>query len=935
MDITGEGIYFERFSIRAWKDDIDRYSIEFKKEVDFVTSPENLYIVDLNDYKDKAIGSPIFDSPETELSNYVGNYLNSPNYQDQENIKVGCPLTIDLDAFDITWDEVNASWDDLSTPVDAPDLNIYTWDNLGQGEFYEMEWNITFEDPKKFSYSNRDQIELIKQEYVILPYSGIYEIELFAYDLNNFRITKRKNIEVKLPHVEFISFARFTKLNKTWDDLDAPWDSVASEWVRPTINHNSTWDSFDIAWDSLDMNSYVDQDNPFDENVPKSIKRIYEKDRKEGLNGIVISITDNSIEVEGQLKFPKLKPDEFVFFKKGNLTKPFKVISTDYSDSNTVIEVENLTSDINTSWSCFREVRGIIIYGNHVYHPETNLSGLQKGDWVSLNPKNETIQTVSITDVVTDGSDVVGVEVDTQIQKYPGEYVMIYRAHEEAILPINIDEVNKTLSVLPATAANLSVGFSIIKLDYNLADGEVYTQRLLVKNIINYPLYSELVVHEIDGDLSNKFTYIDTAAISFKYESFQTRLVFDESGTGTSFNLDFNFYPYSSDFLIGSALNGSWKLDYRNKSYATTFEITNSGFLGEDTYISINDINKLLYLCSPSYDIYWKNFNDVYAKNKFGTKHLNWANFNEVTWDDMDSHLWEQFDYHSETLCGFKILEVAPNGIIRFNEEDEFEFFNIPALGVDVTQRQQFDAAVIELNNSESPSVNKFHFFVMDESNVAGTPSTPGYLYIMGVANNPGTEHLGYLVFENGVSGEWDDPSLSHTYPIGNFKNWREPYYEGLFNKNINWNSIPQTYYIEGTDPVGSEGWYPKEILPTIYDSNDGFWKSFRLPYDRAVAGSFTWNEILISDEFLNVPIMTTVFFKDDNCKIAGKTRRIWRVFEKDTNKLLIETTKSFLIWTFAYKGEFNIELEITDSNGNNGSIKKVGYISTLDYEQN
>ena len=145
-----------------------------------------------------------------------------------------------------------------------------------------------------------------------------------------------------------------------------------------------------------------------------------------------------------------------------------------------------------------------------------------------------------------------------------------------------------------------------------------------------------------------------------------------------------------------------------------------------------------------------------------------------------------------------------------------------------------------------------------------------------------------------------------------------------------------QTYFYEGQNPSGGIGWYPSANLNYLYDSIDDIWQSYRLPYERSICGSWSYEETKIGTKDFMVPTGSSVMLVPDNCKIAGKTGFRWRISEQlteDTFTNLAETVDSEIMWTFSHPGEYNIELIITDTNGNVGITEKKQFITVYDEE--
>lgn len=217
-----------------------------------------------------------------------------------------------------------------------------------------------------------------------------------------------------------------------------------------------------------------------------------------------------------------------------------------------------------------------------------------------------------------------------------------------------------------------------------------------------------------------------------------------------------------------------------------------------------------------------------------------------------------------------------------------------------------------------------------------------GSFIIDAYADTQSVDHLGWLVGENGIefvneiTGS-SDP-VFHSYPIKNvYENIGYGvgkiggFLGGMKEFLMNERSL-QVYFYEGVDPNnGKPGWYPANQLAPAYSfTNDPVFENYlnaetqanRLPYESAIGGSWRWEDSIIGYLPAKLPQGTSVLLTPDSSKIAGKTSFVWKIYED--NNLLVETSDPLLLWEFSYPGKFDIELTITDTNGNTRTdIKK------------
>lgn len=224
------------------------------------------------------------------------------------------------------------------------------------------------------------------------------------------------------------------------------------------------------------------------------------------------------------------------------------------------------------------------------------------------------------------------------------------------------------------------------------------------------------------------------------------------------------------------------------------------------------------------------------------------------------------------------------------------------------------------------------------------TYNTTQDLSIIATAKNPSVDNLGYLIGTNGVlfTIPGDDTVVSptsHTFPIGNFYSWfynsRIGAFEHGLQEFLTKYRFAQVYIDLGIDPYGSNGWYPAVSLPQPYSyTNDPIFVNYlnakaqaeRLPYEKSIGGSYIWEEARIGKYTSKLPSGSSVLLSADASDIVGKTSYLWKLIDGDT--ILAETTDSRLLWTFDYTGSFDVELSITDSNGNVKTEKKKSFLT-------
>ena len=196
--------------------------------------------------------------------------------------------------------------------------------------------------------------------------------------------------------------------------------------------------------------------------------------------------------------------------------------------------------------------------------------------------------------------------------------------------------------------------------------------------------------------------------------------------------------------------------------------------------------------------------------------------------------------------------------------------------------------------------------------------------YIIGVAKYPGVSALHYFEFLYGVESNWeDDPSHTHSYPLGQFKEWIEDEIDGGKPLGENnpplWSHIYSTYYELGE-------WFP--VPEKLGDLSEDI-ESMRALYTQALDGTFNWQDTIVKRWKSKVTPGTTMFFNSYPSKIVGIVSHNWKVFNQNL-ELLFETANDVLIWTFCDPGVYTIELKITDISGNSYLVRRNGFVEVM-----
>jgi hypothetical protein len=196
----------------------------------------------------------------------------------------------------------------------------------------------------------------------------------------------------------------------------------------------------------------------------------------------------------------------------------------------------------------------------------------------------------------------------------------------------------------------------------------------------------------------------------------------------------------------------------------------------------------------------------------------------------------------------------------------------------------------------------------------------PTYV-IMATAKVPGASALGYIEFDGGVTGIYRDfPTRSHTYPVYDFRKFRDTDSIGDYDPRE-----------ESNYRGWEEGGFSFPPIKHFDTCNGNLPALMRSQYGPYINGSFNWNDTYIGYDHVDALTSSTVFFNLANCKISGVVDVIWSLRESASGVLLLKTKNPYFVWTFESTGNFDVEAEIIDLNGNTKTVVKKGFVTVFD----
>lgn len=732
-DITGEGIYFERIRVDSWADNLHhlvlnlgrtpQYSI-YPNEYTYLTDIRRLDMFYVNKFIEQGLTGfstgitplpyihdggqdPIISelypynlygyayylqNPYVTLADYnqpivdeiwstMPPGISNPNFNDiaarilpladDENILSGGPALLEA-FFNLSWEESDFTWRDLGIagPSGSPiNINHWSWESIGRGEFIEMKWTVEKLGPQPFFYdSGRKSIDdfaipdtspeaITTNRYlhaVSLPYVGTYEVALYLYDITNGFSVNFQKYEVKSRNVDFVSIHRKETPERTWQDFDSPvpstadtfnmaphrvnWSEVTGPWYYP-IHTISNWQDAKTSWESLNFTSY-DGNKLFEYTLNSEILEINRATSEIVLSGDLLNDANyiNVLNVGDYLFFTR-EESEYI---RSSIVIPAGGISTVLMGSTGMGESPIAASGVTGSYiidTGGNDASGYVTPGYQVY---------AGGQWYTMI-----------------SADSVSITIDSPIvEAFSGIELPIF-PKGDTILPV------------PGLPSGESFGnFSRVLISDN------YSVEDIDPGIDFYVLTNGCQQHIVINDFD---------------EPYLKNLIL--------VNQNSNLYASWGIFAGTYAIEIANIYSLENVSYP--------GYNGTATKFKLNDVNKELYFMDGNFLSRLADYDVDYAENKIGPDTLTYQKLSDITWEDNDSITWFGTEYHGGALCGFVIPFVTPSGTIRIDENPSFVFSG--DVSIDSTY-QGLLVATAELNSSENAGIQKFNYATLPET---------------------------------------------------------------------------------------------------------------------------------------------------------------------------------------------------------------------------
>jgi len=977
VDITGEGIYFQRIRLDAWADNLDYRTINLGTQPRVSILPKRSYISDLRRidqyYVEKFteqglngfLGAsatdpsmimsstevilpvkgdslisydnyvqPIYDVDGNEIApidtmwNFMPPGIYDSNFNevarrllplaDSDKAVAGAPILIESE-FDLTWEDCDFTWAHLGIlgPTGAPlNINLWTWNNIARGEYIDVRWTVELLDKPGFKYdSDRRPIGEYEELVRGATVNGIPAV--LSAVITGDTLTNIDIINSGFGYTTTPSIS-ISGPGGTGTAATASCEIVGGYVTGLTFSGGSGYS------ESSPPVITIDGPVPTYETEAKVLHAVSLPYPGEYQVGIFLYDITNNFTVQYQKHIVNSKNADFVS------------VHVKETPERKYEEFEDITWD---------EVTGPWYYPNHIESKWEDA----KITWNSLefnSYKDQTLYTESLDTSILEINRSAGyVILENNLSHYlkKGNQLFFTRESSDVIqqnisIPSGAIVRNATTLKIPY-AGDINVGTRIIitdASDYNSIDPSV-----------NF--YSYVDVVSTDG------TWITVYGLSMQ-------TLYDRSLTD---NLYMTWGIYS----------GTYGIEIQYVSITTE----------NNTKVKLVS-NAEIYNIDGNFDVTDVTYDIDYAETKLGVPSMNYENAEEVKWNEIEA-TWMGLEYHAGTDCGFIIPFILHGGSITIDEHETFDFSG--SISIDSTYDGLL-AGMNELNASTNEGISKYTYSVLPDVPLTMTGSggaiTASAIYgataisvtaepITGI---PGIVWTGYewLTVDSYNSGKLIlNSSNTVKYPFNNAtillpytyhtqltdKNKFNQFYYFIQGKAKNpssemlsivnfrngvrseWKQNPDrtnTYPLKNTFVQGLTGgddylydkWiyggrdYPPNFIAPDYSSNLKSVES-RISYDKTLNSAFSYIDTIITDEQQEVSQYTPVMFNYDASGVPGKTNPKWTVTCDNDGEIHVVSTSTNLLWNFSRPGCYSVTLDFEDRNGNKISGTKTSFI--------
>ena len=818
-DITGEGIYFERIRLDSWADSLNHLVLDIGRRPEFEILPkEYSYITDLRRidsfYVNKFIeqgltgcigasaSNPLINSEssdsiqtlyDTSLSTYgfypetiydvKGNLLPpvdsswlfmppgiiDPNFNDYASRLLplpddlhtiaGAPILLEA-KFDTTWEEGFYTWGQLSIlgPTGSPlNINMWTWDSIGRGEYIDMRYTVEKKGTKGFYYdSGRKSIESFMQTTkgatafsipakVNVDISGgsIVSVNIINH---GYGYNTPPNVFIPGPDTPGVTASISLFVNDGYVS-GATWSGGSGYTYEPTITVDKPATSYELANRILHALA-LPHDGEYEVGL-----YIYDITNSYTVDFQKYVVKNKQVDFISALRRETHERDwqEFGNLKWDDVTGPWYYplhIKTTWEDAkinwnsldfSSYSEQSLYEYPLNTSIYEIDRYSNIVVLSDNITGKLPNSLTLKQGEYLFF--------TRNSSDTIKENYKIPTGTISS-LFSLSGEYytqttVPVIIESGEVRVSGNIGD-NYLLVYSSLSTFNGDVYNYVNVNDRIVVQNKIYTVSLVTKMTVSEP--GRIYINEVLQDdyyLENALNIGSTTIKSIplvvnSHINRYSRIFITESCSFANIDHNTIYYDYydvidsvSNNIILSGnietlILKNTGKDLYMNWGvFSGTYalEILNFSVVNGKTKISLKDPNKELYYIDGNFDVNLSLYDVDYAESRIGIESLKFENADEFTWNENPALTWFGLEWHSETHCGFTIPFVSPGGNITVDEEPTFVFSGNKNIN---NTKDGLNIACEELNNSKNPGISKYSYKVLpDEIYVTGATSSP------------------------------------------------------------------------------------------------------------------------------------------------------------------------------------------------------------------
>ena len=670
---------------------------------------------------------------------------------DTPDSPIGAPILLQP-SLDIKWEDANdfdwAQLGILDTNGAPLNINIWTWDSIGRGQFIDVRWVITKGGSTPFRY---DSGRLPLNDFVVQT-RGATEFSIPAtMQVTSLTGSSISAVQITNPGYGYSTVPNVQILGTTGATAHVQITLTDGGYiVGGTVSYGGSGYSTTvdpITGKIVYPTIIVDPPTVTYETTTKILHAVslpYTGDYQVGM--YLYDITNNFTAAFHQITVNSRNIDFVSAFKRETPERswndfqipPMSKLSQSLPSGATVstwddvtgpwyfpTHVKNTWDDTQISW------QGLEFSS---YRDQSLFEQSISSNFVELNRSSEYVTLNGNLTSITAGDSLVFVRNDSDLIE--SNILVPPDSFYTFIVGVTASLGATAFYTAYDMSSNLSTGSSIfvqnVWYDVTGVDSTaIYTLQPIISDIfsqvdsLSYPYSSQANVTILGPTSMSSYSRIiftdnmDVESIDPQTDYY--RYVDGLTQSGSVFTVSGNVTDIRSLILNNSSLYGNNNLYASWGLFDGVYSILVKGsyLIGNNTRFILSDVNKYLYYLDGNFSISNADYDVDYAETKIGVNSLTYENSTETTWSDGESFTWNGLEYHPTTSCGFIIPFVAPGGGMTIDEFPSFQFSGSSQLLMGVTgAKTALQAATLELLDSTNEGIQKFDYVTLPEQEI-------------------------------------------------------------------------------------------------------------------------------------------------------------------------------------------------------------------------